>query len=157
MVCPTWRHRSGRRGLVGAILLMLRSLDRAAKWLRDVRRDALLRDSTNPKIHGLTYRFHRTMDNHRSLNGTVVWIAALCWRMADGLASGKLRSSVGQIMRHVVLCADWWSMRDLMDCHHVVSLADPFGGKRGESTDPVCRLTNRSKAPPLAGIMLCLA
>lgn len=60
-------------------LLLLRSLDRAGKGLRDAPRDALLADSAHAKIHGLAYGFHRAMDNAGALGGTLLAIAALSW------------------------------------------------------------------------------
>jgi MFS family permease len=68
-------------GLVSSwgALLLLRSLDRAGKGLRNAPRDALLADSTKPEIHGLAYGFHRAMDNAGALGGTLLAIAALSW------------------------------------------------------------------------------
>ena len=68
-------------GLVSSwgALLLLRSLDRAGKGLRDAPRDALLADSAHPEIHGLAYGFHRAMDNAGALGGTLLAIAALSW------------------------------------------------------------------------------
>ncbi|MDH4286100.1 MAG: MFS transporter, partial [Gallionella sp.] len=39
-------------------LLLLRSVDRAGKGLRNAPRDALLADSAHPEIHGFAYGFH---------------------------------------------------------------------------------------------------
>ncbi len=68
-------------GLVSSwgALLLLRSLDRAGKGLRDAPRDALLADSAHPAIHGLAYGYHRAMDNAGALGGTLLAIAALSW------------------------------------------------------------------------------
>ena len=68
-------------GLVSSLgmLLLLRSLDRAGKGLRNAPRDALLADSTHPEIHGLAYGFHRAMDNAGALGGMLLAIAALSW------------------------------------------------------------------------------
>ncbi|MFZ2541259.1 MAG: MFS transporter [Gallionella sp.] len=68
-------------GLVSSwgALLLLRSLDRAGKGLRNAPRDALLADSTHPTIHGLAYGYHRAMDNAGALGGTLLAIAALSW------------------------------------------------------------------------------
>src|SRR5450759_2348531 len=68
-------------GLVSSwgALLLLRSLDRAGKGLRNAPRDALLADSAHPEIHGLAYGFHRAMDNGGALGGTLLAIAALSW------------------------------------------------------------------------------
>ena len=68
-------------GLVSSwgALLLLRSLDRAGKGLRDAPRDALLGDSAHPEIYGLAYGFHRAMDNGGALGGTLLAIAALSW------------------------------------------------------------------------------
>jgi len=68
-------------GLVSSwgALLLLRSLDRAGKGLRDAPRDALLADSAHSDIHGLAYGFHRAMDNAGALGGTLLAIAALSW------------------------------------------------------------------------------
>lgn len=68
-------------GLVSSwgALLLLRSLDRAGKGLRNAPRDALLADSAPPEIHGLAYGFHRAMDNAGALGGTLLAIAALSW------------------------------------------------------------------------------
>jgi len=68
-------------GLVSSwgALLLLRSLDRAGKGLRNAPRDALLADSAHPEIHGLAYGFHRAMDNAGALGGTLLAIAALSW------------------------------------------------------------------------------
>jgi MFS family permease len=60
-------------------LLLLRSMDRAGKGLRNAPRDALLADSTHPEIHGLAYGFHRAMDNAGALGGTLLAVAALSW------------------------------------------------------------------------------
>ncbi len=60
-------------------LLLLRSLDRAGKGLRNAPRDALLADSARAEIHGLAYGFHRAMDNAGALGGTLLAIAALSW------------------------------------------------------------------------------
>ncbi|MEO8331520.1 MAG: MFS transporter [Gallionella sp.] len=68
-------------GLVSSwgALLLLRSLDRAGKGLRDAPRDALLADSAHSDIHGFAYGFHRAMDNAGALGGTLLAIAALSW------------------------------------------------------------------------------
>lgn len=68
-------------GLVSSwgALLLLRSLDRAGKGLRNAPRDALLADSARAEIHGLAYGFHRAMDNAGALGGTLLAIAALSW------------------------------------------------------------------------------
>jgi MFS family permease len=60
-------------------LLLLRSLDRAGKGLRNAPRDALLADSARAEIHGLAYGFHRAMDNAGALGGTLLAVAALSW------------------------------------------------------------------------------
>jgi MFS family permease len=60
-------------------LLLLRSVDRAGKGLRNAPRDALLADSTHPDIHGYAYGFHRAMDNAGALGGTLLAVAALSW------------------------------------------------------------------------------
>ena len=60
-------------------LLVLRSLDRAGKGLRNAPRDALLADSAHAGIHGLAYGFHRAMDNAGALAGTLLAVAALSW------------------------------------------------------------------------------
>jgi MFS family permease len=60
-------------------LLLLRSMDRAGKGLRNAPRDALLADSTHPDIHGFAYGFHRAMDNAGALGGTLLAVAALSW------------------------------------------------------------------------------
>lgn len=60
-------------------LLLLRSLDRAGKGLRNAPRDALLADSTHSEIHGFAYGFHRAMDNAGALGGTLLAVAALSW------------------------------------------------------------------------------
>jgi len=60
-------------------LLLLRSLDRAGKGLRNAPRDALLADSTHSDIHGFAYGFHRAMDNAGALGGTLLAVAALSW------------------------------------------------------------------------------
>lgn len=66
-------------GLVSSwgALLLLRSLDRAGKGLRNAPRDALLADSAPAQIHGLAYGFHRAMDNAGALGGTLLAVAAL--------------------------------------------------------------------------------
>ncbi len=68
-------------GLVSSwgALLLLRSMDRAGKGLRNAPRDAMLADSTHPAIHGLAYGFHRAMDNAGALGGTLLAVAALSW------------------------------------------------------------------------------
>ncbi|HSM98875.1 MAG TPA: MFS transporter [Gallionella sp.] len=68
-------------GLVSSwgALLLLRSLDRAGKGLRNAPRDALLADSAHPEIHGLAYGYHRAMDNAGALGGTLLAVAALGW------------------------------------------------------------------------------
>ncbi len=68
-------------GLVSSwgALLLLRSLDRAGKGLRDAPRDALLGDSAHADIHGYAYGYHRAMDNAGALGGTLLAIAALSW------------------------------------------------------------------------------
>ena len=60
-------------------LLLLRSVDRAGKGLRNAPRDALLADSTHHSIHGFAYGYHRAMDNAGALGGTLLAIAALSW------------------------------------------------------------------------------
>jgi MFS family permease len=60
-------------------LLLLRSLDRAGKGLRNAPRDALLADSVHSDIHGFAYGFHRAMDNGGALGGTLLAVAALSW------------------------------------------------------------------------------
>lgn len=68
-------------GLVSSwgALLLLRSMDRAGKGLRNAPRDALLADSTHSDIHGFAYGFHRAMDNAGALGGTLLAVAALSW------------------------------------------------------------------------------
>jgi len=68
-------------GLVSSwgALLLLRSLDRAGKGLRNAPRDALLADSAHPEIHGFAYGFHRAMDNAGALGGTLLAVVALSW------------------------------------------------------------------------------
>ena len=68
-------------GLVSSwgALLLLRSLDRAGKGLRNAPRDALLADSAHSTIHGFAFGFHRAMDNAGALGGTLLAIAALSW------------------------------------------------------------------------------
>ena len=60
-------------------LLLLRSLDRAGKGLRNAPRDALLADSAHSEIHGFAYGFHRAMDNAGALGGTLLAVAVLSW------------------------------------------------------------------------------
>lgn len=60
-------------------LLLLRSLDRAGKGMRNAPRDALLADSAHSEIHGFAYGFHRAMDNAGALGGTLLAVAALSW------------------------------------------------------------------------------
>jgi MFS family permease len=60
-------------------LLVLRSLDRAGKGLRNAPRDALLADSAHSTIHGYAFGFYRAMDNAGALGGTLLAIAALSW------------------------------------------------------------------------------
>ncbi len=60
-------------------LLLLRSLDRSGKGLRNAPRDALLADSAHSDIHGFAYGFHRAMDNAGALGGTLLAVAALSW------------------------------------------------------------------------------
>jgi len=60
-------------------LLLLRSMDRAGKGLRNAPRDALLADSAHSSIHGYAFGFHRAMDNAGALGGTLLAIAALSW------------------------------------------------------------------------------
>ena len=60
-------------------LLLLRSMDRAGKGLRNAPRDALLADSAHPEIHGFAYGYHRAMDNAGALGGTLLAVAALSW------------------------------------------------------------------------------
>src|SRR3989338_7546452 len=60
-------------------LLLLRSMDRAGKGLRNAPRDALLADSTHSSIHGYAYGFHRAMDNAGALGCTLLAVAALSW------------------------------------------------------------------------------
>ncbi|MGC2048258.1 MAG: MFS transporter [Gallionella sp.] len=60
-------------------LLLLRSLDRAGKGLRNAPRDALLADSAHSTIHGYAFGFYRAMDNAGALGGTLLAIAALSW------------------------------------------------------------------------------
>ncbi len=62
-----------------SFLLLLRSLDRAGKGLRDAPRDALLGDIAHAEIHGFAFGFHRAMDNAGALVGTLLAIAALGW------------------------------------------------------------------------------
>jgi len=58
-------------------LLLLRSLDRIGKGLRNAPRDALLADATPHEMHGFAYGFHRAMDNAGALGGTLLAAAAL--------------------------------------------------------------------------------
>lgn len=60
-------------------LLLLRSMDRAGKGLRNAPRDALLADSAHPSMHGFAFGYHRAMDNAGALGGTLLAIAALSW------------------------------------------------------------------------------
>ena len=83
-------------------LLLLRSLDRAGKGLRNAPRDALLADSVHPGIHGLAYGFHRAMDNAGALGGTLLAIAALVW-MHWPVAEVILWSAVPGILVMLVL------------------------------------------------------
>lgn len=60
-------------------LLLLRSLDRVGKGMRNAPRDALLADSAHADIHGFAYGYHRAMDNAGALCGTLLAVAALSW------------------------------------------------------------------------------
>ncbi|MDE2311145.1 MAG: MFS transporter, partial [Betaproteobacteria bacterium] len=68
-------------GLVSSwgTLLLLRSLDRVGKGMRNAPRDALLADATHPSMHGHAYGFQRALDNAGAMSGSLLAIVALSW------------------------------------------------------------------------------
>ncbi|OGT13932.1 MAG: MFS transporter [Gallionellales bacterium RIFCSPHIGHO2_02_FULL_57_16] len=83
-------------------LLLLRSLDRAGKGLRNAPRDALLADSAHADIHGFAYGFHRAMDNAGALGGTLLAVAALSW-LNWSVSEGILWSALPGVLVLLVL------------------------------------------------------
>ncbi len=68
-------------GLVSSwgVLLLLRSIDRVGKGMRNAPRDALLADATHPSMHGHAYGFQRALDNAGAMGGSLLAIVALSW------------------------------------------------------------------------------
>ena len=68
-------------GLAGSWLtvLLLRSIDRAGKGLRNAPRDALVADATPAHMRGYAYGFHRALDNGGAVAGGLAAAAALAW------------------------------------------------------------------------------
>ncbi|MDE2118927.1 MAG: MFS transporter [Betaproteobacteria bacterium] len=68
-------------GLVSSwgALLLLRSIDRVGKGMRNAPRDALLADATHPSMHGHAYGFQRALDNAGAMSGSLLAIVALSW------------------------------------------------------------------------------
>ncbi|MDD5179899.1 MAG: MFS transporter [Gallionellaceae bacterium] len=60
-------------------LLLLRSVDRAGKGIRNAPRDALLADATHCDMHGHAYGFQRALDNAGAMAGSLLAIVALTW------------------------------------------------------------------------------
>ena len=60
-------------------LLLLRSVDRVGKGIRNAPRDALMADATHSSMHGHAYGFQRALDNAGAMCGSLLAIAALMW------------------------------------------------------------------------------
>ncbi|MGO8754333.1 MAG: MFS transporter [Gallionellaceae bacterium] len=60
-------------------LLLLRSIDRVGKGVRNAPRDALLADATHPSMYGHSYGFQRALDNAGAMCGSLLAIVALSW------------------------------------------------------------------------------
>mgnify|MGYP003385203657 CR=1 FL=1 len=72
------------RPLLGLIsswgaLLLLRSLDRVGKGIRNAPRDALLADAADVSTHGHAYGFQRALDNAGAMGGSLLAVVALTW------------------------------------------------------------------------------
>lgn len=72
------------RPLIGLVsswgaLMLLRSIDRVGKGVRNAPRDALLADATTPSMHGHAYGFQRALDNAGAMCGSLLAIVALSW------------------------------------------------------------------------------
>ena len=68
----------GLAGSWGAVLL-LRSVDRVGKGLRNAPRDALVTDATPPQLRGYAYGFLRALDNGGAVGGSLIAAAVLAW------------------------------------------------------------------------------
>lgn len=68
-------------GLVSSwgALLLLRSVDRVGKGMRNAPRDALLADAADVATHGHAYGFQRALDNAGAMGGSLLAVAALTW------------------------------------------------------------------------------
>lgn len=68
-------------GLAGSwlTLLLLRSIDRIGKGLRNAPRDALVADATPAHMRGYAYGFHRALDNAGAVAGSLAAAAVLAW------------------------------------------------------------------------------
>jgi MFS family permease len=66
-------------GLVASAwqIVFIRMFDRVGKGIRTAPRDALIASSTNEKVRGRSYGFHRAMDNTGAVIGPVLAIIAL--------------------------------------------------------------------------------
>ncbi len=60
-------------------LLLLRSIDRIGKGVRNAPRDALLADAADLSMHGRAYGFQRALDNAGAMCGSLLAIVALSW------------------------------------------------------------------------------
>ena len=68
-------------GLAGSwgTVLLLRSVDRVGKGLRNAPRDALVTDATPPELRGYAYGFMRALDNGGAVGGSLIAAAVLAW------------------------------------------------------------------------------
>jgi len=68
-------------GLAGGwgTVLLLRSIDRVGKGLRNAPRDALVTDATPPAQRGYAYGFMRALDNGGAVGGSLIAAAVLAW------------------------------------------------------------------------------
>ena len=101
------------RPLLGLIsswgaLLLLRSIDRAGKGIRNAPRDALLADATHPSMHGYAYGFQRALDNAGAMSGSLLAIVALTW-MGRSISEVILWSAVPGVL---VLCLLIWGVQE---------------------------------------------
>jgi MFS family permease len=60
-------------------LLLLRSIDRIGKGVRNAPRDALVADATPPSMHGRAFGFQRALDNAGAMCGSLLAVVAMSW------------------------------------------------------------------------------
>lgn len=85
-------------------VLAARIGDRIGKGIRTAPRDALIADSTDPRLHGRAFGFHRAMDHLGAAIGPLL-AAGFLWRWPDGMRTLFLLTVLPGLLVVAVLVA----------------------------------------------------